>query len=193
MRLGKFIGIMPADQAGRAIDQRAHRDLDEIMVAQPAAIDLKLGRMHDILGIMQHDCIEAPALPRLVTGHCLPDAVEAIGLRAWARRGHRHEPQTRIARRSMPRRIGGRRVVGIDADIEPVIVIRPARQAVRYHVADHLGLIPGGNENGIAPGLPGIGMIALARLAAVAQQIDQPDEIEREVVERSNQEPDTGE
>ncbi len=186
MGLGEFIGIMPADQAGRAIDQRAHRDLDEIMIAQPAAIDLKLGGMHNILGIVQRDRIEAPALPRLVFGHCLPYPVEAIGLRAWARRGHRHEPQTHIACCSMPRRIGGRRVVGIDADIEPVIVVRPARQAVRHHVADHLGLIPGGNEHGIAPGLPGIGMIVVARLASAAQQIDQPDKIEREVVDRPN-------
>ena len=65
MRFRELVGIMRADPPRLGIDQRQDRKLDEVEALDQGGEDSKLGRMNDVLRIVENDGLEPAALRRL--------------------------------------------------------------------------------------------------------------------------------
>ena len=101
--------------------------------------------MDDVLRVVKHHRLDSDTLGRLVLQHPLPDPVEAVGLAGRPRRRPDHEADWGTGGGA---HCGdGRGIVGIAADIEDIVGGAERGAGVGKHRADHLRLLPRGNED----------------------------------------------
>lgn len=150
VRFGELVGIMAGDPARPGVDQRHDRKLHQIEALDQAVEQPKLGRMDDVLRVVEDHAFEPAPRRFLVGAQGGPDGVEAAGLGGRAVRASDHLPEAGIRDR-LDRR-DGLGIVGIAADVEAVIVVVERAQGVLEHAPDHLALVPGGNEYRERPG-----------------------------------------
>ena len=103
---------------------------------------------------MQGDRLEARSGTSFFLKHGAPDTVQAIGLRGRPVAFVDAQDQPLFARSEGGQYIQGGSIIGINADKDAVVLITPAVQRIAQHPADHIGLLPGGNEDGDAARLP---------------------------------------
>lgn len=196
MRFVKFLAVMAAEMATletvRALDDRLHRQLREsraardrdIQQSEPCGID-------EILRIVENDHRETFAHAPFVGAQRTIEAVEAIGLGLGPVAIMDHDPQPVVSRRRVHRgsyRLG---IVAIAADIDAQIRLRPGREHVRERFTDDGGFGPGRDENRRAAAQPARAQfiaIETRSLCPAVQPEPQPDQIDRDVVDRPDQE-----
>jgi len=72
MRLGELVRVMRADPSRASVDQRHDRKLDEIVALDQPIEHAELGRVDDVLGVVQHHRLEPAAERGLVGAHRIP-------------------------------------------------------------------------------------------------------------------------
>lgn len=179
-----------------ALHQRLDRQLDEIRAERDGLVEQpECGGIDHVLRIMEHHHREAPARARLVGDERGIETVEAIGLGARPVAVMDHEAQARIALRRRARRRQCRGIVAVAADIEPHGGLRPAGEKMGDGIADHRGLVPGGDDHrrrAMQRTVHQRGALAQRGFRAACRAQPQPQRIHGEVVGRADQEEDPG-
>ena len=186
---GELVGIMAADPARLRVDQRHDRELDEIPALAERREDARRERVDDVLRIVEHNGGEAADFVPLRLDEGAPQDIEALRLGGGAVLRADDEAEAGIGDGADGG--DGRGVVGIAADEQADVFGRPGGEGAAEHGADHLRLVPGGDEDGQRAGPERRRQIGDGerRLAALAQLQADPEQVDDKVADAEQQEP----
>ena len=154
--------------------------------------------MDQILRIVEHHRFGGPGFTAFGGDQRVVQAVEAIGLGGRAMILDQHRLDPRVVNLS-DRRLG-QRVIGIITDEQAKVAVAPASERRAKHVGDHRRFVPRRNEHRDSPGMNGGGKRSGERagIAGVHRQRTpraprKIDQIDRQIVDREQQETGSGE
>ena len=191
VRLGKFLAVVAANQPRCPLGFGNDRQLHEIGVVDRTVEQSERRRIDHVLGVVQHDQAELAPVPSFVLFEGRIEQVEAVGLRGRAIAVDHDQPHARVVTGSTDDGFRRRRIVAVAADIEAQLGLRPGGQRMGDGEADHPILVPRGDHYRSQPSKCALALLAPVNapaLRAAGQPQPDPDPVDRQFVERADQE-----